>query len=335
MRTRRMGRAGGVAGAVVALLVAAGCTGGPAPHWGGGGPSGPTVTASTPAGPTKLVVRRLAVALPAPLSDPVVFLDGTTLLVAGGLTAQDTSSAAVVRVDPAGGRADPAGRLVAPVHDAAGATLGDLHLLFGGGTSASVATVETVRPGQTARITGTLPEPRSDLAAAVSGGHGYLVGGYTGTRMLASVLETADGLDFHPVATLPVPVRYPAVATAGGRLWVLGGLTGAGAPTDAVQRVDLDTGTAQVVGHLPRPLSHAAGFALGTGVYLAGGRLAGDVRSDAILRVEPDGTTSRVGTLPVALSDAGVAVGADVAYLVGGQTPVTVADIVTVRATSG
>lgn len=285
--------------------------------------------ADTP--PLRLTARILSTRLPVPVSDAVVYADGSLLLVAGGLTARDMSVATVTRVDPAGGAVATAGRMTAPVHDGAGLTLGGAHLFLGGGTSASVASVQLLRTPGIATVVGQLPEPRSDLVAAVSGGVGYVLGGYTGTHMLPDVLQTRDGRTFHTMATLPIPVRYAAVAASSGRLWLLGGITGTGATTDVVQRVDLATGTAEVVGHLPRPLSHAAGFVLGTGVYLAGGRSATGRSLNAILRVDPTGVATPAGTLPETLSDAGVAVVGDIAYLVGGLTPTTSAAIVEVR----
>jgi hypothetical protein len=321
----------------LAVFAAAGCTTAQtSSRWHqAGAPDGPGASGATSPQPARLVAYRLPVLLPAPVSDAVVFVDGSSLLVAGGLTGQDTSTATVVRIDPASNQANDAGRLAAPVHDAAGLTLAGADLLFGGGTSASTATVQLVRPGQPGQVAGALPEPRSDLVAAATGGVGYLLGGYTGTRMLAGVLQTADGRSFRSVAVLPVPVRYPAVAASQGRLWLFGGITSAGTPTDVVQRVDPVAGTAQVVGHLPHALSHASGFVLGTGMYLAGGQIAGGGRTDAILRVDPNGTVIQAGALPKPLSDAGVAVIGDVAYLVGGQAPAAVADIVEIRAASG
>lgn len=327
----------GIGLVLAALAVATGCasTGGtPGSHWSPtSGPSAGSPPAS-PGGtpPAHLDARRLPVTLPVPLSDCVLFVDGTGLLVAGGLTAKDSSSDTVLRVDPGAGQVRSVGRLVAPVHDAAGFTLAGADLLLGGGTGASVATVQLIRPGLAGQVLGALPEPRSDLVATTVDGVGYVLGGYTGSRMLASVLRTTDGRAYQSVASIAVPVRYPALAASDGVLWLFGGTTGDGRTTDVVQRVDLNSGTAQVVGHLPVPVSHAAGFALGTAVYLAGGRTASGTRTDAIWRIAPDGTATRVGTLPAALSDAGVAVSGGSAYLVGGLAPTTVGQIVEIRA---
>lgn len=324
----------GIVVTLVSVLAVAGCTSGEpgvlAPA--SGRPVGSSPPPTSPDA-VRLTAQRLPVQLPVPISDAVVYADGSKLVVAGGLTAQDTSTASVVLVDLLSHRVSRAGRLLAAVHDAAGVVLGGRRLLFGGGTTTSVATVQLVGVGQPSQLAGTMPEPRSDLVAAVSGGFGYVLAGYTGTRMLATVLQTSDGRSFRPVASLPVPVRYPAVAVSGNQLWLCGGVTGAGTATDVVQRVDLVSGTARVVGHLPQALSHAAGFTLRGSVYLAGGQRGGG-RSAAILRIDADGTTSQVGTLPMPLSDAAVAVVGDVSYLVGGQTPAATANIVQIGLTA-
>lgn len=294
----------------------------------------PSASQST-TGPVRLAATRAGVALPAPLRDMVVFADGTGLLVAGGLTPADTSTASVVRVDLAGRRAGAVGRLAAPVHDAAGCTVNGAHLVFGGGTTQSSPLVQVARPSGSGRVVGSLPQPRSDLAAVCLGGYGYLLGGYTGKAMLPEVLRTVDGRSFQAVASLAVPVRYPALAASGGNLWVMGGLTASDKPTDAVQRVDLGSGTSQIVGHLPEPLSHAAGFTLGSGVYLAGGQDARGRRLAGLSLIGPDGTATPAGTLPTPVSDAGVATLGAAAFLVGGQTPATSAAIIEIQPAAG
>ena len=120
--------------------------------------------------------------------------------------------------------------------------IGGRALVFGGGSSATVATVQAFTlpgprggaPAATATTAGSMPAPRSDAAAVTIGRTTYLVGGYDGTRPDAPVLATTNGRTFTTVAALPVPVRYPAVAALGGKIFVFGGqaITGpqAGAP---------------------------------------------------------------------------------------------------------
>jgi len=322
------------ASAGVLLLGLAGCTAAPAatPTPVPPGRTAASAAAAPPAVPARLSAARLAVTLPAALSRPVVFAAPGGLLVAGGLTTGQRTTAAVLRVDLAGAKVSPDGALARPVHDAAGATVAGQDLVFGGGTAASVATVQALVPGAPGRVVGQLPQARSDLVAAATGGAAYLLGGYTGVAFSPAVLRTTDGVSFTVVATLPVPVRYPALIATPTALWLAGGELPGGRATDVVQRVDLATGTAVVAGRLPGPLAHAAGFALAGGLYLAGGGTGGRPGA-AILRLDPaTGTAAATGSLPLALSDAGVAVSGTAAYLVGGETPQLLTSIIEIKA---
>jgi hypothetical protein len=49
------------------------------------------------------------------------------------------------------------------------------------------------------------------------GGTAYVVGGYTGSRWLDTIVAWRPGLPARVVAHLPFPLRYAAVATEGGR----------------------------------------------------------------------------------------------------------------------
>jgi hypothetical protein len=103
--------------------------------------------------------------LPAPLSREVALPAGGGLLLAGGLTAQGTSTDAVTSLDPVTGATRVAGNLAAATHDAAGAILGGQTYLFGGGTSASVPTVQAFAAGGAparGTVVGRLPAARSD-----------------------------------------------------------------------------------------------------------------------------------------------------------------------------
>jgi hypothetical protein len=321
-------RARSVLAAMLALAATA-CTSPPTSAAWRSGTASPVSTPVTPA--THVQVRRLPVRLPAGLSRATAFADGSGLLVAGGLTAQQTTTADVLHIDLATGRVAVTGRLASPVHDAAGATLDGRDLLFGGGTGASVDTVQRVQSGVGSALLGHLPQPRSDLVAGASGGWAYVLGGYTGRQLVGTVLRTRDGRTFLPVARIPVPVRYPALAATGTALWVVGGITTSGAATDAVQRLDLRTGAATVVGHAPRPLSHASGFVLNGIGYVAGGQAAG-ARTDSILAIDPvSGTLNPVGRLPERVSDAAVAVEGDAAYLIGGEAPGPIDTVLEIR----
>jgi hypothetical protein len=205
------------------------------------------------------------------------------LIVLGGLTAGGGSASGIYAVRTGSGAVHQVGALSAPMHDAAVAVIGQRAVVFGGGSPATVATVQAFTlhgrhsrsQDTTATAAGSMPAPRSDAVAATVGPTTYLVGGYDGARPDAAVLATTDGRTFAKVAALPVPVRYPAVAALGGKLFVFGGqaITGphAGAPVDAIQAVDPARRTADVIGHLPEPLAGAAAVTVGGELFVAGG----------------------------------------------------------------
>ena len=218
--------------------------------------------------------------LPAPLSREVVLPSRHgRLIVLGGLTPGGASAAGVYSVGTRTGAARRISSLGVAVHDAAGAVSGGRALVFGGGSSASIARVQglTLPGGNGSAASGLahLPQARSDLAAVTVGATTYLVGGYDGARPDASVLATTDGRTFRNVATLKVPVRYPAVAALGGKIFVFGGLTvtglRAGTPVNTIQAVDPARHTCSVIGHLPEPLAGAAAATLHGEVFVAGG----------------------------------------------------------------
>ena len=76
-------------------------------------------------------------------------------------------------------------------------------LVLGGGSTASTDAVESVSRAGAATSAGHLPRPRSDLVAATVGGRTYVLGGYDGSTLDPSVLETTDGSAFKSVASSP------------------------------------------------------------------------------------------------------------------------------------
>ncbi|MBO0775528.1 MAG: hypothetical protein J2P34_04390, partial [Actinobacteria bacterium] len=278
-----------------------------------------------------LEVIPAAYQLPSGISREVVLASGRRLLIAGGLTPDAASTAAVRTLDPVTGRTRPVAALTAPTHDAAGAVLGGRAYLFGGGDQTSVAAVQALPGRGQVTVAGQLPRPRSDLSAVTIGRTGYLLGGYDGARYDASVLATTDGRHFRQVARLPVPVRYGAVAAADGQIWVFGGQRQAGI-TSVIQRVSPATGKASVAGHLPRPVTGAAAITLGGTIYIAGGQAAGRqaggtasasatlTTSRSVLGFDPARkTVALAGRLPVPVANAGAAVLGGTGYLIGGN----------------
>jgi N-acetylneuraminic acid mutarotase len=235
-----------------------------------------SVGVSSPRAPAKHRTPRLEVSdaawlLPAPVSRAVAVGQGSSVLILGGLDANQASSTGVFRLDPRRGTLTPAGSLALPTHDAAGATINGVPFTFGGGAQTTVDAVQSVPASGPGSVVGHLPHPRSDLAALKIGATVYLVGGYDGAHAALDVLATTDGVRFRVAARLAKGVRYPAVAALGDVIYVFGG-EWANSMSDAVQAIDVRTGHVRVVGHLPEPRTQAAVFTIGGSVFVAGGR---------------------------------------------------------------
>ena len=297
--------------------------------------------------------------LPNPLSRMVVLPASGGLLLAGGLTADQTSSSTVSVLNPLTGSIHAAGSLPTGVHDAAGATIGGADWVFGGGAATVVPSVESVVPSASGTFSAgppaTLPAPRADLSSATIRGTTYILGGYDGTHTSPAVLATKNGRTFSTVAALPVPVRYAAVAAHGGDIYLFGGLgvlpgsspSTTPAPLDVIQRVDPTTHKASIVGQLPYPLAGASAAELAGTIYLAGGTstkappvqpgvgttqlngfatasnppTTGEAPVDDIWAFNAaTGKVARAGTLQVPVAYAGIAVTEGTAWLVGGET---------------
>jgi hypothetical protein len=258
--------------------------------------------------------------LPAPIQLPsaTALPDGRTLVLAG-LSQADTSTDGIALIDPSGASRS-VGRLPAPRHDAAAATIAGRAYLIGGGNL--TATPSILRIGEDGRTAGAgrLPVGASDVAAASIGSRAYVVGGYTGSTPLRSILAFAPGRPVQEVATLPAPLRYAAVAAVGGRVLVAGGTSGTAAQR-AIFRFDPATRRVARIGQLPRGLTHAAGASLGGRFYVIGGRGdAVDSASAAVWSVDPsNGRVRRAGRLPVALSDVAAASGSGGVLVIGGR----------------
>jgi len=272
--------------------------------------------------------------LPAAVSRPTVFAAGDGLLIVGGLTAADTTTQAILRLDLSLRTVNPAGQLPVPVHDAAGAVVSGRDLVFGGGSTAVTSAVQDVTPGAPPRVVSHLPRPRADLVAISDGNAGYVVGGFDGAQGSTDILRTQDGRTFTVIGTLPVSVRYPAVVASDRSIWLFGGEHDGKQVTD-VQRIDLTTGHGSVAGHLPTPLAHAGALTLKGTIFVAGGRI-GATATNEVLRFDPAKVSfSAAGHLPAARSDFGVAVVAGTAFLVGGESPKPVDTVMQGRAQTG
>ena len=252
------------------------------------------------AAPVTLAERPLGT-LGAPVQDAASAQWRTGAILAGGLTAADTSTANVVLVRTPGSAAP----LPVALHDATAANLGGAVYLFGGGDGVhQLDGIVRVAPG-TPTTVGHLPAPSSDQAGAAWGGAEYVVGGYTGTAWLNTIVRWRPGAQPRVVGHLPVALRYAAVAAVAGRIVIAGGSTPAGTASDAVLSFDPATGRVTTIGRLPNPTTHAAAAALGSRVYVIGGRSATvDTPTASIEAVDPIARkVVAAGTLASARSD--------------------------------
>lgn len=285
----------------------------------------PSVTTSLP---VALTASEASWQLTNPLSRMVLLPAGSgSLAILGGLTAADTSASGIFRLKLTDGSLTAIGTLPAAVHDAAGAVIGSNYLVFGGGSVNTVASVEAAPvAGGNGKVISNLPQPRSDCSAITVDGEAVIVGGYNGSTADTSVLSTGDGLSYKTVSSLKVPVRYAALAALGNSIYVFGGLgvggPGSGQPSEAVQRIDLSTGSTTVVSSLPIALEGAMAFVLNGHIYLAGGDTGSgsNLKSNAEVWTFQSGAGFKaVATLPFAVSNAGVAVTGGAAWIVGGE----------------
>jgi YVTN family beta-propeller protein len=258
--------------------------------------------------------------LGAPLEDPAVARIRGGLLLAGGLTAADTSSDELTVVQPSGSRA--LGHLPMALHDAAAAPLrGSVYVFGGGGGTAQLDAIERIDPRGRVTTAGRLPAASSDSAAATADGVAYIVGGYTGTAWLDTIVAFRPGSRARTVAHLPTPIRYAAVTAAGHEIVIAGGSLPEGTASRAVYRFDPRTRRIRLVATLPHPTTHASAVALGPTVYVIGGRGA-TLRTPTEAIEAIDVRTGRVrpaGSLPAALSDLGAGVVGGHVLVIGGS----------------
>jgi N-acetylneuraminic acid mutarotase len=162
--------------------------------------------------------------------------------------------------------------------------------------------------------------PASDVAAAALGGRFYVVGGYTGTQPLATIVEWRPGATARVVARMPVALRYAAVAVAGSQIVIAGGSVGTSA-SRSVYAFDPARATVRKIARLSHPLTHSSAATLGGIVYLLGGRGANQgTQTRRVLAIDPaSGRVHTAGHLPRAVSDAGAVAVPGAILLAGGR----------------
>jgi non-specific serine/threonine protein kinase len=117
----------------------------------------------------------------------------------------------------------------------------------------------------------SLPEPRTEVAAAVARGEIVVVGGFTadgGNSARADAYSIADNR-WRRLPDLPVAVDHAAAASANGRVYVVGGYGRDRAPLDAV--FALENGSWRRLAALPDGRAAAAAAIAGGRLYVLGG----------------------------------------------------------------
>jgi N-acetylneuraminic acid mutarotase len=281
-------------------------------------------------------VAAAAATLPAPVYRTVAVVAAGRIYVLGGHDVVGVTVTDVESLDPATGVVRHAGSLALPTHGSAAVNLGGRILVFGGASASVYNAVQQFFPATgRSQIVGRMPGVRADVTAAVVDRRVILVGGFDGIGPQAAVWQTRDGRHFTVLAQLPQPVRYAAVAALGNVVYVFGGLISGGEYTgtfsDAIQRIDLPSGAASVVGRLPTPLAHAMAATVNGRLYVLGGSAPGGP-SDAIERFDPVHNQIRpAGRLPQPLTDAAVATIGPSVYLLGGISTAPLATITVIH----
>jgi YVTN family beta-propeller protein len=213
-----------------------------------------------------------------------------------------------------------AGKLLAPVQDAAAAPFAGGAVLVGGLTPADVsspAIVTATRAGSD-RV-GRIPTALHDAAAVALERSVYVFGGGTGSSQLDTILmvDPRTGAA-QAVGRLPLPSSDQAAAAIGRTAYVVGGYTGSRWLDTIVAWAP--GRSARVVARLPRTLRYAAVTAAGGRLVIAGGSLESGTASDAVYAYTPgSGRVVRIGRLPAPTTHAAAAAIGPTAFVIGGR----------------
>jgi hypothetical protein len=179
---------------------------------------------------------------------------------------------------------------------------GIVYLVGGGDFSASDAILRVAPSGRTRQV-GRLPVAASDVAAAAIGDTVYVVGGFTGTNALGTVVAWRPGARARVVGRLPSAIRYAAVTALGRRLLIAGGTVGASA-SRVILSFDPSTRRVRRIAAVPVTLTHAAAAAIGSTAYVLGGRGGAPTsQRSRILAITAGGRVTNAGRLSRPLSD--------------------------------
>lgn len=308
--------------AVTALVTGCGGSSTTSPGGAGHRPGRQSARRATSAAPATFAFHHLY-SLPAPLRDPAAAaLGGSRFVLAGGLSAADTSTGEIDIADLH--HIVRTGSLPGVQHDAQAAGLPDGTFVFGGANFTQYDHIYRIDSRASAATVGTLPTLASDVAVTESGATAYIVGGYDGSAALNTVVAWAAGRGARVVGHLPVALRYAAVtATASGQILVIGGTTAAGSASRAVYSFAPATGRTREIAKLRHPITHAGAVTIGAFSYLVGGRGSPDnAQTDSLWSIDPlTGRVRPAGHLPAPTSDAGVLRIGNAIIVAGGLTP--------------
>jgi len=142
---------------------------------------------------------------------------------------------------------------------------------------------------------GPLPAARSGAAAAVLGSSIVVSGGLSaGGASSSTVFLVGPSGARQALSLLPSPVHAAAAAAIGGRLLLFGG----GEVEGTDQIVEVLPGPSRSIAALPQPLSDLVAVPISGVAYVLGG-WNGTTPNRAVYAVHGDGTSERVGGLPV------------------------------------
>lgn len=311
---------------LAALGLLAGCSSDPsAPTTAPPSSRTPTPSSSTaPSTPGTARVsgaRVLSWRLPSPLSRAVAMTDGPRVLLAGGLQPGDHSTGQVLTLDLHRGVVGPAGHLVVPLHDSAGAVLSGRPTVIGGEGRPSSTTSSAGTPTAAGTWSPTCRAPARTSPSSQRAPGDWCSAGTTDGRRRRRSCAPPTSRRFDVVGTLPRGLRYSGVTLAGGVVWILGGEV-AGSELDEVLRLDPRTGRVHRVGRMPRALGHEAVVPVGHRLLVMGGRTSPDAVTDRMWWYDTrTGAWTRAWRLPYPVADAPWVTRGTHAYLFGGETP--------------
>jgi hypothetical protein len=191
----------------------------------------------------------------------------------------------------------------------------------GSGRQAPPATTTVAERGPSPKLAakriGSLPQAVSKAAAvALPDGRLMVLGGYTGTRSVDTILAGSPN-HLRIVGRLPQPTHDAGAALVGGSAYLFGG--GESVSVPSVVRIDPRTGKSTEAAALDEPLSDLGAVTIGGRPYLVGG-YTGTQFASAVLRYLPRGGTVTVARLPHAMRYAGVAALGRTIWVAGGLT---------------